>query len=133
MGETAIQYWRGYKLIKKFLVLDVLDVENGIATLTPIQASPGELNHTAGYGTEPVQVPKIEANSTYRTLGARISPSGCSKEATQYLREQSVEYASQVTGSYFSREAALWSFLLYFIPQVGYSIPVLSFIRTKLS
>ena len=100
--------------------------KNGIATLTPILASPGELNLTAGYDTEPVQVPRIEATSTYRTLGARISPSGCSKEATQYLREQSVEYASQVTGSYFSREAALWSFLLYFTPQVGYSIPVLS-------
>jgi hypothetical protein len=100
--------------------------KNGIASLTPIQSSPGDLNLTAGYDTTTVQVPRIEATSTYRTLGARISPSGSAADSAKFLHEQSIKYAAQVTGSHFSREAALWSFLLYYSPRVGYSLPVLS-------
>jgi hypothetical protein len=100
--------------------------KDGVATLATIHQSPGELNLTAGYDTSLVQVPRIEATSTYKTLGAFVSPSGNVTEAVHRLKTQSLDYSTHVTGSHFSREDALWSYISYYIPQVGYSIPVLS-------
>jgi hypothetical protein len=100
----------GINLLKSFWFLMSWTWKDSIATLTPIQTSPGDLHLTASLDPNPVQVPRIEATSTYRTLGAHISPSGTSTGATKILKEYSVEYASPVTGSHFSREDVLWSF-----------------------
>ena len=44
----------GINLLKSFWFLMSWTWKNGIATLTPIKASPGDLSLTVGYGTEPV-------------------------------------------------------------------------------
>ncbi len=95
--------------------------KDGIATLTPNKNAPGDLSLTAGYDKDPVEVPCIEPTSTHRTLGAYISPSSTTKEAVATLYKLSLDYSTRITGSHFDRQDALYSFLLYYQPKVGYS------------
>jgi hypothetical protein len=42
------------------------------------------------------------------------------------LIEKATDYAKHIADSTLSREDALWSFLLYFIPRIGFPLPVLA-------
>jgi hypothetical protein len=54
---------------------------------------------------------------SYCTLGAYLSPSGDSKVASTILRKKAVKQSSQV-----SKEAALWSHVLYLQPKLTFPI-----------
>jgi hypothetical protein len=73
-----------------------------------------------------IEVPRIETSSTFRTLVARISPSGDMKATIIYLCSQTVTFAGCIATSSLDREAAYWAFWQYFRPKVGFSTPVLS-------
>ncbi len=116
----------GINLTKSFWFLMSWTWKDGIATLTESKNSPCSLRLTAGYEREPTEIPRIEPMNTYWTLGAYISPSGSTTETVIQLRKISMNYSSSITGSHLSRQDALYSFLLYFQPKVGFSLPVLS-------
>ncbi len=99
----------------------------GNAKLKMILQSPGNLLLTSGSATDqPIIVPRIETSASFRTLGARISPSGKTDSTVQYLRSQTSHYASCIASSNLNREAIYWAFWQYFRPKIGFSMPILS-------
>jgi hypothetical protein len=46
--------------------------------------------------------------------------------ARKILKETSDNYAAKIMGSSLSKEEALSSYLLYFIPRIAFLLPVLS-------
>jgi hypothetical protein len=81
-----------------------------------------ELSHQSlhlmeGYDVNnPIPVPQLSPFKAYQTLGVYISPSGSSNIAANILKEKADDYAAKITGLSLSREAALLSYLLYFLP-----------------
>jgi len=113
-------------LQKSFWVLVSWEWKNGVARMSTIQQTPGELQLTAGYNTSPVSVPRISPYEGFRTLGVYISPSGSTKVARKKLTDISLSYATAISGGRLNRGAALWSYLLYLIPKLTYSVPALT-------
>lgn len=64
-------------------------------------------------------------------MGAYISPSGSSTQAILILKEKAIDYGARLTGSHLNREEALWSYLHYFIPRIGFPLPALSLIEKQ--
>jgi hypothetical protein len=78
--------------------------KSGTAKLASIKASPGDLCLTEGFSTNtPIRVPRIETNSSYRTLGVQISPSGGTDAAYSHLKSQSVTFAGRISNSTLTR------------------------------
>jgi hypothetical protein len=92
---------------------------------TPQQV-PYEFKLTAGYNTEPEPVPRLRPYDRFRTLGVYLSPIGSTALAKQKLKQISVNYATAITGSGLNRRESLWSYLLYLIPKLTYSVPALT-------
>jgi hypothetical protein len=59
-------------------------------------------------------------------LGAYVSPSGNSAGAKKELWNKAMAFTQLIHSSTQSRQDAYWAYLLYFIPQVGFSLPVTS-------
>jgi hypothetical protein len=79
--------------------------KNGKAYLEAHSPTSAPLLLTAGYeASSPIPVPQISPLEAYRTLGVYISPSGSMKKALSILLTSSIEYASSVMGSTFTRE-----------------------------
>ncbi len=100
--------------------------KSGIARPCTIEQSPGVQELTSGTDPTHITIPRVEVTSTYRTLGAHISPSRLTKGTVVYLRDQSVAFASKVSSSTFTQVEAYWAFWQYYTPQVGFSVPTLS-------
>ncbi len=106
--------------------------KTGTAKPTTAALAPGVLSLTSGYDTNsPIDVPRIETTSTYRTLGVRISPSGETKHTFAYLRVQSNTFATKISSSALTRTDAYWAFWQYFHPRIGFSMPVLALSQTQ--
>jgi hypothetical protein len=99
--------------------------KSGKAYPATVALAPGRLLLTAGTNATPVKVPRIESTSSFRTLGARISPAGKSDLAISVLRSQSIDFATRVASSKLSREATYWAFWQFYTPKVGFSLPTL--------
>jgi hypothetical protein len=94
--------------------------------------SPDSLKLTSGNDlNSAVIVPRIEPVAAYRTLGVRISPSGKNLLAYSTLREQSQDFASRISTSKLSREAAYWAYWQYYTPKSGFSVPSLSLTKVQ--
>jgi hypothetical protein len=77
--------------------------KSGIAQPSTLIQAPGTLQLTSGKEIySPVEIPRIESTASYRTLGIRLSPSGCSDLAVSVLHSQSTEFASRVKNSTLS-------------------------------
>jgi hypothetical protein len=85
-----------------------------------------QLLMTAGYNTQsPIAVPQHTPYESYRTQGAYLSPSSKTSKAMQILSSIAIDYATKIQSSNFSKEPALWSYLLYFL-QRSASLPTLT-------
>jgi hypothetical protein len=100
--------------------------KNGIAKLATPTSQQIDLFLTAGYEPTSVLVPRLDPNKGSWTLGAYISPSGSMVPAKEQLGKIAKEYATAITGSTLTRNAAIWSYVLYYIPKFAYSAPVLT-------
>jgi len=103
---------------------------NGATILDPIDHD-RQLLLTAGFDQTLIPVSQISPFDSYKTLGAYLSPSGSSTKAIEVLRSKAENYASHVTGSSLNREEAYWSYILYFIQKVGFSLPAMTFMEEK--
>jgi hypothetical protein len=101
----------------------------GQAKLISSKDSESDLYLTEGNNTNPTKVPQIEHLETFKTLGTYTSPGGSNKVARQKLRQQSMEYAQKIASSFLSRQDTYWAYLLYFLPKIGYSLPVTTFTK----
>jgi hypothetical protein len=104
---------------------------NGHAKLVPIKEIESKLHLTEGNNQHTSQVPQLDSTASFKTLGAFISPSGSTKVGKQNLRLKSAEFAQKIGSSPLSRQDAYLAYLLYFIPQIGYSLPVMTFTRDE--
>jgi len=104
---------------------------NSRAKLVSNKEIDSELNLTEGNNQHTSQVPQMESNASFKTLGTFISPSGSAKVSKQKLRLKSAEFAQKIGSSFLSRQDAYWAYLLYFIPQIGYSLPVMTFTQDE--
>ncbi len=90
--------------------------KNGKARLARASETPGTLKLTAGSDIHnSVEIQRIEPTDSFRTLGVHISPSGSNAGAIEILLQISLDYATQIVPSNFTREDALWSYILYFL------------------
>jgi hypothetical protein len=71
-------------------------------------------------------IPRIEAISSFHTLGVHISPSGNNTGALKALTEIVLDYCTTVKGSHLTRQEALTSYIQYLLPKLGFQPPVLS-------
>ncbi len=85
-----------------------------------------ELKLTSGYDGTPTAIPRINPDDGFCTLGVYIVANGSVDEAKRRLQHISLEYATAITGNTFTHQAALWSYILYFVPKFAYSAPVLT-------
>jgi hypothetical protein len=99
--------------------------KSGTARPSAVALAPGKLLLTSRSDPNPVEVPRIESTSPYRTLGVRISPTGKSDLAISILRSQSLDYATRVASSTLTREATYWAFRQFCTPKVGFPLPTL--------
>jgi hypothetical protein len=114
-------------LQKSFWILMSWDWSKGRAILSTPSTSTDTLLLTEGYNiTSPIEVPRLSPYSSYKTLGVYISPSGSSNQACLILKGKAIDYGVRLMGSHLNREEALWSYLLYFIPRIGFPLPALS-------
>jgi hypothetical protein len=111
---------------KSFWVLVGWHWSNSTPVMLAPELSADTLKLTEGYSTETIKVPRISPYSSYRTLGVYISPSGSCTKAVQILREKADDYASKIITSTLNREEALTSYLQYFLPKLGFPLPVLT-------
>jgi hypothetical protein len=103
----------------------------GVAKLAPPPSSV-TLKLTEGSpDNDPVSVPQISVQDTYRTLGVRISPSGSTKQTFQDLSAKALDYQAKIIHSKLPREAALLSYNMYLLPKLGYSLPALTLSETE--
>jgi hypothetical protein len=100
--------------------------------LTP-ELSTASLQLTEGNNTDLITVPRISPNSSYRTLGVHISPSGSCMKAMHILRTTAEDYASKIIPSTLHREEALTSYLQYLVPKIGFPLPALSLTEKQCS
>jgi hypothetical protein len=101
--------------------------KNGKAKLARADKCPGTLKLTAGSDIHnPVNIQRIEPTDSFRTLGVHISPSGSNTGAKDILLKISLDYATQIVSSTFTREDALWSYILYFLLKIRFQLPILS-------
>ena len=106
--------------------------KSGTAKLATIKASPRVIRLTEGSSTDdPITVPRIEATSSYRTLGVRISPSGSTDLAYSHLRSQSITFEGHIANSKLSRGEVYWAFWQYYTPKITFSVPVLTLSQTQ--
>jgi hypothetical protein len=121
-------------LQKSFWVMMAWRWKNGTAILLPPSLHNQTLELTSGYDTQtPVQIPQMSPYDAYRTLGAYISPSGGIGKAYEVLRAHSLDYATKIQASSLNKEAALWSYLLYYLPKVTFPLMVMSFLEIQCS
>jgi hypothetical protein len=59
------------------------------------------------------------------------NPSGSCSKAIQVLQENAEDYASKLTVSTLNREEALTSYLQYFIPKIGFTLPTLALMEEQ--
>lgn len=112
---------------KSFWILIDWKWKQGSAWMSTPELSHQSLHLMEGYDVnKPIPVPQLSPFKAYRTLGVYISPSGSSNTAANILKENADDYAAKITSSSLSREAALLSYLLYFLPRIDFSIPVLT-------
>jgi hypothetical protein len=108
--------------------------KDGSALLLPPSLHNYHLSLTAGYDTQlTVQVPQLSPYASYRTLGAYLSPSGGMEKSLEVLRNHAKDYATRIQGSMITREAALWSFLLYLLPKLTFPMVALTLTETQCS
>jgi hypothetical protein len=108
-------------LSKSFWILIKWHWKQGSACMAPTDTSSHSLSPAKGYDiSNPVPVPQLSPFKAYRTLGVYISPFGASNTASKVLKEKSDDYAEKITCSSLPREEALGSYLLHFIPIIGF-------------
>lgn len=118
MGVLSFHHGRCNKPVQKLLGTYGMAVEERSDHHTPALKKNHKLHLTAGYDiTTPIEVPQLSPYESYCTLGAYLSPSGDSKVASTILRKKAVKQSSQV-----SKEAALWSHVLYLQPKLTFPI-----------
>jgi hypothetical protein len=100
---------------------------NGHAKLVTNKEVASDLLLTEGNNAHAAKVPQLENTASFKTLGAYISPSGSNKVARQNLQQKSMEFGKKINSSFLWRQDAYWACSLYFIPQIGYSLPVMTF------
>ena len=96
-----------------------------------VAESPGQLFLTSGEATDAEEVPRLEPNTAYRTLGAYITVTGSMKKALALNRQKSVEYAGLIGSSRLNRCEAYFSFILYFYPKLLYALPISTFTQKE--
>ena len=103
----------------------------GKARMMTTVECPGSLYLTSGFSETPEEVPRLEPNTAYRTLGAYITVTGSMKHAITLYRKKSVEYAGYLGPSNLSRCEAYFSFVLYFYPKLSYALPISSYTQRE--
>mmetsp|Transcript_16534 Transcript_16534/g.23566 ORF Transcript_16534/g.23566 Transcript_16534/m.23566 type:complete len:608 (+) Transcript_16534:2708-4531(+) len=98
--------------------------KNGRAYLATISQAPGALKLTSGSSTHKEVVPRFQPTETYRTLGVFISGSGGTKKSMEILRGRASEFAGKIGPAPMTPVTAYFAFHLYFIPKIGYALPV---------
>lgn len=117
-------------LQKSFWVLMSWQWQDGEALLIPPSLHHYKLELTTGYDTSsPIPVPQLSPYNSYCTLGAFISPSGGMHKAYEVLQTYSRDYATRIQSSKISKEAVLWSFLLYLLPKLTF--PLIAYTLTE--
>ncbi len=111
---------------KSFWVLLGWHWSQGKAIMLTPELSKASLRLTEGYNSTPITIPRLSPYNSYRTLGVYISPSGSCLKALKVLRSMAEDYASKVIPSTLTRDEALTSYLQYFIPKIGFSLPALA-------
>jgi hypothetical protein len=100
--------------------------KNGVATIIPTLDTM-TLELTEGDTLEkPILVPKKSVFDTYRTLGVHISPSGDTSAAVKVLLTKATQYQSKIATSHLPKEAALLSYTMFLLPQLGYPLPAMT-------
>jgi hypothetical protein len=74
----------------------------------------------------PIPVPNLSPNNSYRTLGFYISPTGSTKKAQEILLSHSIDFASSVVNSRFTKEEAYLSYITVLFPKLRFPLPVLT-------
>jgi hypothetical protein len=110
-------------LLKSFWIVMAWKWFKGKALLLPPSLHNLSLSLTLGCSTDkPVTVPQLSPYDAYRTLGAYILPSVSQEKAFQVLKHHALQYASKIQSSFLTKEATLWSYKLYLIPMISFSV-----------
>ncbi len=110
-------------LSKSFWVLMAWQWKKGNPLLKSWSSHSHSLSLMSGYNTsQAIQVPQMSPYDAYRTLGAYLSPSGNQEKAYQVLRQKSLDYIAKIQSASITKEATLWSYILYLLPQLTYSM-----------
>lgn len=125
MGEIIIQHRGALNLEKCFWYLLAWKWNKGKATLLTSKTSHYSLNMTTENGTNTTEIQRIDPNTSYRTLGVYISPSGSSKGAFQQLKGTVLDYCANIVASKLTRQEILTSFIQYLLPKIRYQPPLL--------
>ena len=105
--------------------------KGSIATLHTQLTLPAQLTMTSGQDPTPTTIPRIEPTSSFRTLGVFITPSGSNKGAISVLKDITVQFATNITGSHLSRQEALTAYIQYLLPKLRYQPPLLSLSQSE--
>jgi hypothetical protein len=119
-------------LQKSFWVLMSWGWGNGTALLLPPSLHNHSLKLMEGYNVEdPIEVLQMSPYASYHTLGAYLSPSGGTGKAFEILRNQLLDYATCIQSSSITKEAALWSYMLYLLPKLLFPLMAMTFTKTQ--
>lgn len=95
--------------------------KNSLATLLTDPPHP-PLQLTSGYNAHPEPIPYLSPNSSFRTLGVFLSPSGSPKRQFDVLCHHVSLYSSHFRSSMLTREETHWSYMLYLRPRLLYPL-----------
>jgi hypothetical protein len=133
--KTFAQHWErllftaggAINFQKRFWYLIAWRWNSGQPTLATSHQLPADLSLTSGYNTGPTQLPRIEPQSAFRTLGVYISASGSQQKQMEVPRIAAQTYGDQLKVSIVSPPEAYLSYALYLRPKLSYPLPCTSF------
>lgn len=103
----------------------------GKAHLHTTTTSHGDLQPTLAQDPTLITIKRIELTEAFCTLGVFLTPSGDTAGAMKFLMGIALDYATIITDSNLSRQAALTSYVHYLLPKLCYQPPLLSLTRNQ--
>ncbi len=104
---------------------------NGIPTLGMESSTPASLQLTTGYSTTPQNVPRLEINKAFRTLGIYVTPNGSQHTQFTILCQYAIEYASCVSTSKMTSDEAFCSYMMHLHPKLIYPLACSSLMQVQ--
>jgi hypothetical protein len=106
--------------------------KTGGSKLNSIHDTPAEVKLTSeGDVNHKITIPRIEATSSFRTLGVHLSPSGSNTGALAVMESFVLDYCTTLRGSHLNRQDALMSYIQYLLPKLRFQPPVLSLTKRQ--